>query len=108
MRRSALRNFTALFLVSSASGKILLLRRLMIKTITATGRRFERFLNIDPSFGAADRIRARIIYGTGLIGLCLQLINMFSMSVVYGGWTSQHNIATISCAVFLSLTLALR
>jgi signal transduction histidine kinase len=80
----------------------------MIKTITAAGQRFERFLKIDPFSGAADRIRARIIYGTGLIGLVLQLLNLFSMSAVYGGWTSQHNIAIVSCAVFLSLTLALR
>lgn len=86
----------------------MLLRGLMIKMITATGQRFERFLNIDPSSGAADRIRARIVYATGLILLCLQLLNLFSMSAVYGQWTSQHNIAIASCTVFLCLTLALR
>lgn len=80
----------------------------MIKMISAAGRRFERFLKIDPSSCAADRIRARIVYATGLILLCLQLLNLFSMTAVYGAWTSQHNIAIVSCTVFLSLTLALR
>lgn len=80
----------------------------MIKMITAVGRRFERFLKIAPSSGSAARIRARIVYATSLICLCLQLLNMVSMSVVYRGWTPQHNIAIASGFVFLGMTLALR
>ncbi|WP_189498599.1 sensor histidine kinase [Algimonas arctica] len=80
----------------------------MIKMIKTIGARLERFLRIDSSSGSAARIRARIVYGTGLICLCLQLLNMVSMSVVYKSWTSQHYVATISCLIFLGMTLALR
>lgn len=38
----------------------------------------------------------------------VQLLNMISMSVVYQGWTPQHNIALVCCTVFLGMTLALR
>ncbi|MGJ8560944.1 MAG: sensor histidine kinase [Litorimonas sp.] len=80
----------------------------MIKMIKAVGLRLERFLRIDLSSGSASRIRARIVYATGLIGLCVQLLNMISMSLVYGGWTAQHMIASVSCLVFLAMTVAVR
>lgn len=80
----------------------------MIKMIKTVGMRLERFLKIDQSSGSATRIRARIVYATGLIGFCVQLLNMISMGVVYGGWTSQHVITLAACVVFLTMTVAVR
>lgn len=76
--------------------------------ITNVGTRFERFLRIDPSSGKETVIRARIVYATGMLSLFVQFLNMFSMSIVYNGWTPQHNITLVAIAVFIGLTLALR
>lgn len=80
----------------------------MIKAIKIGWMRFERFLRIDQSLGSACRIRTRIVYASNLICFCMQLLNMVSMGVVYGGWTVQHDIAVAACVVFLAMTLAVR
>lgn len=80
----------------------------MIKMIKSIGAHLERLLRIDQSSGSATRIRARIAYATGLIGLTVQLLNLISMSVVYGGWTVQQTIGVTACFVFLSMTVAVR
>lgn len=72
------------------------------------GEAFERFLRIDDSCNVATRARARVAYVTSLIFLLVQLLNMISMSVVYGGWTPQHNISIFSCLIFAGLTLSIR
>lgn len=80
----------------------------MISAIKSVGMRWERFLKIDASCGAATRIRARIIYASGILLFALQFLNLFSMSIVYGGWTAQHNISIACCVVFAAMTVALR
>lgn len=80
----------------------------MLMGIKQLRLRFERFLRIDDSCGTATRARARIVYATGLIFLIVQQMNMVSMYVVYGGWTSQHNISILASLVFIAMTVAIR
>jgi signal transduction histidine kinase len=80
----------------------------MLKGLRHFGESFESFLKIDKTLDAATRARARMVYGMGLIFLTVQLLNMISMAVVYGGWTPQHNISVFSCIVFTCLTVAVR
>jgi len=80
----------------------------MLKGLRHLGESFEGFLKIDKTLDAATRARARMVYGMGLIFLTVQLLNMISMAVVYGGWTPQHNISVFSCIIFTCLTAAVR
>lgn len=80
----------------------------MLMGIKQLRLRFERFLRIDDSCGTATRARARIVYATGLIFLIVQQMNMVSMYVVYGDWTSQHDISVLSSLVFIGMTVAIR
>ena len=70
--------------------------------------RYESFLRIDASLSAEVRTRSRIIYLTGWLFLGLQILNMGSMLLIYGGWDRQHNIAVGACIVFLLVTHLLR
>ena len=70
--------------------------------------RLEAWLRIDASLSAEVRMRARIIYLVGSLFILLQLLNMVSLFVLYGGWDRQHVISVAACAVFAAMTAGLR
>lgn len=79
-----------------------------MKVLRAIIYKLERLLRIDESLPVGVILRSRMIYATGFVYLLGQLINMTSMTIVYGQFTQQHLISIASCVIFLGASASLR
>lgn len=69
---------------------------------------YERFLRIRAKDSAADKMRARAVYLIGWAVIASQIVNIIAMSVTYGKWTFDHDIALYACAYVFALIHLLR
>jgi|GEM_PF-2670878 len=70
--------------------------------------KYERFLRIDQLTRTAERVRARVVYSITLVFIVIQLVNVVSMAVNYGGLSFQHLVSLISIAAMIGLSCLLR
>ncbi len=62
---------------------------------------YEAFLRIDPRGNVKDVVRARALVWLGWAYVLLQLLNLVSLTLTYGEWTSSHMIAVMVIVMLL-------
>ncbi len=70
----------------------------MLRTAFAA---YEAFLRIDPRGKAKDLVRARALVWLGWAYVLLQLLNLVSLTLTYGEWTSSHMIGVMVIVMLL-------
>lgn len=70
--------------------------------------RFERFLRIDRMTTKSELMRARAVYIIGFAFIATQVINQATMYYSYGGFTFDHAVSLIACALVFTTILFLR
>lgn len=70
--------------------------------------RLERFLRITDECSNSVRVRSRIVYGAGIVALLVHALNMVSLAIVYGEWTSQHSVSVFALIYIAAVTLSVR
>ena len=69
--------------------------------INDTLRAYERWLRIDATADALTAARARALCAFSWVFASSQLINMLGMALDYGGWTSDHWVASVAFAAVM-------
>lgn len=70
--------------------------------------RYERFLRLDESSGAANLLRGRAVYIVGWCVVISQILNIIGMHYSYGGWTFYQNIAVAAIITVIGIIHLLR
>lgn len=71
-------------------------------------QKFELMLRISPDTPAEYLIRYRAIWLLGLLFVGVEMLNILSMSITYGRWTYDHNIAVGASSLVILLIILLR
>ena len=71
-------------------------------------QKFELMLRISPDTPAEYLIRYRAIWLLGLLFVGVEMLNIVSMSITYGRWTYDHNIAVGASSLVILLIILLR
>lgn len=71
-------------------------------------RRWEAALRLERLDTASKLFKARTVYVTGLAFSAIQLLNLWQMYIVYGGWIADHSMLVIAIGLFGGSALSLR
>lgn len=71
-------------------------------------RAFEGWLRLDAERSPMTATRGRAIYTVATVFVVTQIVNLFAMTVDYGGWTGDHAVAVYSIIFSIGTVVALR
>lgn len=69
---------------------------------------YERFLRFDTLANATNILRARAVYLIGLSFIVTQFVNIFMMTMTYGGWTLDHTVSIVASVLVFLLVNSMR